>query len=229
MRTSRYGFSDLNPLMGPVKQAAGTVRAQRRPVSPDNPFLAMEKIFSNAVSDSLNLYRDLRDWALESWFYTVFDNPLVKAMSAGGAAETRDTPTGDRPEWLERIDTGGFPEAVVRIMILLSDAGAGTRRRNLMACGSLADQDERLKDLRGDALKEMIRKQSCIVTRKPEEALATLDRLLPDREGRSKALSIAAELMIGSEDADPRMIKAYAVVADILGDQVSTEADPRKR
>jgi hypothetical protein len=52
----------------------------------------MEKIFSKAVSDGLNLYRDLRDWAQESWFYTVFDNPLVKAMSAGGSAESQNTP-----------------------------------------------------------------------------------------------------------------------------------------
>ena len=158
LRMSRYGFSDLNPLMGPVKQAAGTFKAQRRPVSPDNPFLSMEKIFSKAVSDGLNLYRDLRDWAQESWFYTVFDNPLVSRRPC-------------------------LPE---------------------------------------DPLKARIHRN-----RKPEEALATLDRLLPDREDRSKALSIVAELMIGLEDADPRMMKAYAVVADILGGQSSTQTDPR--
>jgi hypothetical protein len=36
-------FSDENPLMLPVKAAAGTVRAARRPVSADNPLLVMEQ------------------------------------------------------------------------------------------------------------------------------------------------------------------------------------------
>ena len=36
----------------------------RRPVAADNPFLAMEKVLSDAVSQGLNLYRDLRDWGL---------------------------------------------------------------------------------------------------------------------------------------------------------------------
>lgn len=217
LRASRYGFSDLNPWMGMVKQAAGTVKKQRRTVSPNNPFLSMEQFFSNAVSNGLNLYRDLRDQAMESWFYTVFDNPWVRTLSAGGSVENEKALPECRPEWLDEIDMGGFPEAVVRIMIILAKAGPGNRRRNLAAYGSLFAQDDRLKNLQGDALSEMIRKQSCIVTCKPDSALSSIYRLLPDRDDRSRALSIAAELMLGATSVDPMMVKTHVSTAQILG------------
>jgi hypothetical protein len=56
LRTTRYGFSDLNPWMEPVTHLAEDVKAQRRPVLPDNPFLAMETIISETVSKSLDLF-----------------------------------------------------------------------------------------------------------------------------------------------------------------------------
>ena len=77
LRVSRYGFSDLNPWMTPLRPLAGAIKVQRRPVSPDNPFLAIEKLFSDTLSNGLNLYRDLRDRALESWFYALLDNPWI--------------------------------------------------------------------------------------------------------------------------------------------------------
>jgi hypothetical protein len=219
LRISRYGFSDLNPWMGPVKQAADTVKKKRRPVAGDNPFVALEKITSNAVSNGLNLYRDLRDWALESWFFSVFDNPWVRALSAGGSAGDQSAPPECRPEWLDRIDAGDFAEAVVRIMVILTNAGVGgTRRRNLSAFRSLVDQDKRLKHLTGEALSEAIRRQSCIVTCEPEGALGALTRMLPDQADRKKALSIAADLLIDTQPADPRLVKVYDAVEELLED-----------
>ena len=217
LRVSRYGFSDLNPWMGPVKQAAASVTKQRRPVASDNPFLALEKLASEAVANGLNLYRDLRDWAMESVFYTVFDNPWTRALSMGGSTEKEAALGECRPEWLARIDTGGFATAVVRIMVFLIDAGRGTQRRDLTAFGSLADQDSRLKGLRGDALSEMIRQQSCIVTCEPEGALASLHRMLPDQTDRERALSIAADLLIGTSPADPQIVKTHTTIAERLG------------
>lgn len=219
LRISRYGFSDLNPWMGLVKHAADTVKKQRQPVAGDNPFSTLEKIASSAVSNGLNLYRDLRDWALESWFYTVFDNPWVRAFSADGSVEDQAAPLECRPEWLDRIDAGDFAEAVVRIMVILTDAGGGgARRRNLSAFRSLVDQDKRLKHLEGEALSEAIRRQSCIVTCEPEGALGALPRMLPDRTDRKKALSIAADLLIDTTPADPRWIKVHVALADLLED-----------
>ena len=46
-------FSDRNPIMQPVKALAETVRASRKPVSADNPFLAMERATSTWITSCL--------------------------------------------------------------------------------------------------------------------------------------------------------------------------------
>ena len=50
----RFGlFSDQNPFMQPIKPLAEMVRANRRPVSEDNPLLAMEKAASSWITTCL--------------------------------------------------------------------------------------------------------------------------------------------------------------------------------
>ena len=217
LRTSRYGFSDLNPWMAPVVHLADEVKKQRRPVSPDNPFLAMEKIFSDTVSKSLDLFRDCRDRAIESWFYAIFDNPWMRAIATDettdDAAETFECRAGG----LAEVDNGGFADAVVRIMVALAHAGSGTRRRSLAAYDGLTGRDVRLTDIHGPTLSEMIKKQSGIMKSAPEAALSALPCLLPCRADRQKALAIATALMVNEPDADAQVIRMRDAIAAVMG------------
>src|SRR5262245_55296313 len=61
-------FSDRNPWMAFVKHGAEMVRRDRWPVSPDNPYLAIEKKMSEEIEHALDTYRDLRDKATERLF-----------------------------------------------------------------------------------------------------------------------------------------------------------------
>ncbi len=58
LRFQRYIFSDLNPAIRPLKSVADMVRKTRRPVSPENPLVGLEKQMNKAIVDTLNLYRD---------------------------------------------------------------------------------------------------------------------------------------------------------------------------
>jgi hypothetical protein len=49
-------FSDSNPFMATVKPLADAIRADRRPVSPDNPLLTMEKVTSTWISTCWESY-----------------------------------------------------------------------------------------------------------------------------------------------------------------------------
>ncbi|MEE4113768.1 MAG: DUF3141 domain-containing protein, partial [Desulfobacteraceae bacterium] len=216
LRTSRYGFSDLNPWMTSVPGLADEVKKQRRPVLPENPFLAMEKIFSDMVSKNLDLYRDCRDRALESWFYAMFDNPWMRALATEEPTDDGAETSGSRAERVVEIDPGGFAEAVVRIMAALAHAGTGTRRRSLAAYDGLASRDARLADLKGTALSEMIKKQSGFMKSAPEVALSALPRLLPRRSDRQKALAIASALMVNEPDADEQVIRMRDAIAAVL-------------
>jgi hypothetical protein len=216
LRTSRYGFSDLNPWMAPVAHFAKEVRKKRQPVLPGNFFLAMEAIFSDAVSKSLDLYRDCRDRAIESWFYATFDNPWMRAIWTDDATDPLALTSESRAGRATAIDTGGFADAVVRIMVALAHAGSGTRRRSLAAYDGLARRDVRLAHLRGPVLSEMIKKQSSIMKSAPEAALAALPRLLHCRVDRQKALAVASALMVNTLDADPHVIRMRDAIAAVL-------------
>src|SRR5271166_1054827 len=54
-------YSDQNPLMQPVKALAESVRAARKPVSQDNPLLAIEQAMSSWITSSLQTFGEFRD------------------------------------------------------------------------------------------------------------------------------------------------------------------------
>jgi hypothetical protein len=217
LRVTRYGFSDLNPWMGPLKQLADTIKAQRRPVAPDNPFLAGQHLVSQAVSNSLNLFRDLRDRAIESCFYWVFDNYWIRSLSHVPSSDDPPGPDECGSNWQTQIYIGGFAEAVVRIMAALTRASAGTHRRSLEAFSALVDQDDRLADLYGPLLSEMVKQQSCIVASAPEVALAGLNRLLPDPTDRRTALAIASAVLADEVATDGQVKRMHDTITAILG------------
>jgi hypothetical protein len=220
LRVSSYGISDLNPWVKPVARLAGEVKRKRRPVSSDNPFLAMEKMFSDTISNSLNLYRDFRDQALESWFYAIFDNPWMRAMTTDNAADESTETAESLSGWRAKIDAGGFAEAVVRIMVALAHAGGGARRRSLAGYDRLAGEDPRLAELHGSLLSEMIKVQSGFMKSAPEAALSALTRMLPTHADRQHALAIASSLIIIDEaDADDPVVRMRDAIAAVMAVQ----------
>lgn len=219
LRISRYGFSDLNPWIAPVSHLAAAVKDQRRPVSADNFLLAIEKAFCGTITQSLNFYRDCRDRAIEFWFYAIFDNPWLRAISAAGSMGEPTNRTDCRADWLDEIDRGGFAEGVLRIMIALAHAGDGTRRRSLAAYDELAGQDSRLADLRGPALAALIKKQSCIMLSDPQAALGALPQLIPLTADQRRALAIASRLLVNMADADPQVVRMRDTIATIFDQQ----------
>jgi len=78
----RLGYSllsDKNLIMRGVAQAANDASAERVPASADNPFLAIQQQFSEAMVYALNLFRDARDEYVERSFHTFYGSPLVQA------------------------------------------------------------------------------------------------------------------------------------------------------
>ena len=74
-------FGDENPLMRPVQALAESVRQQRQPVSPDNPWLAGEKTMSSWITSWLKAWGDMRDKAVEMTFETLYGAPLMQALA----------------------------------------------------------------------------------------------------------------------------------------------------
>ena len=80
-------FSERNPLMQQVAQLAEQVRQQRRPVAPDNPFLAWQAQISDGIIAALDGYRDQRDSIMEKTFLAIYSSPALQALVGLGASD----------------------------------------------------------------------------------------------------------------------------------------------
>jgi hypothetical protein len=81
LRVNKYIFSDtINPFMLIFKTLAPIVKNKRSPVSPDNPFTALEKSVSDSIVTFLDGYQDIRDHFEETLFFTIYENPWMKLL-----------------------------------------------------------------------------------------------------------------------------------------------------
>src|SRR6516165_1452044 len=81
-------FADENPFMRPVADLAEKVRESRRPMSPDNPFLACERMVSDMIASGLEMWGKARDAATEAIFFNTYGSPMLQAMVGLRAHET---------------------------------------------------------------------------------------------------------------------------------------------
>jgi tellurite resistance protein len=199
LRMSRYAFADINPWMHIFKFLAPQIKENRRPVSPENPYVKLEKAFSELISDSLNMFRDVRDQNQELFFKSLYGNPWT--LSLFGKRD--DTVTDELPddntcriEWLDMVEDGGFAEGVVRIMVAMAHADEILKRRVLKTFNQIIGADPRLKNMSVGDFKQMIRRQSCILHANPEKAISALAKLIPNKRDQAAALKIAEQVAL---------------------------------
>src|SRR5690606_22196079 len=100
MRIQYEWWSDRHPLAPLVAKQADAIRAERRPVAPDNPLLQWQQTFSQAMVTALDTWRDVRDHAYEQTFKAVYGAPWIQAFAYDSEADARTpAPTScDSPE-----------------------------------------------------------------------------------------------------------------------------------
>jgi len=217
LRTTKYGFSDLNPWMLPFKPLAQQVRENRKAVDDTNPFMALEKQVSTHISDTLDFIRNARDLGQELWFQSVYHNPWLQSWFCGsrdqGCADREDC----RAEWLEDVARGGFAEGVVRIVSALAHVGDSIDRDVLKAFQDISHKDERLNKLVSTELANAVQKQACILAGDPDRAIETLASLLPEPTDRQAALAIVKGIFPEREALEPEVQAKLEDIQAALG------------
>ena len=142
-RLERWFFSDMNPWMLWVKSMAETVRANRRPVAPDNPFVKVERDVSGQIEQALDQYRDVRDEMSERMFKAIYESPwLAAAVGADADSLGRRGPQSatweqdelkrlKRQEFEAGIEQGTLLDAWARLLIYVRPEGSRGRRAAL--------------------------------------------------------------------------------------------------
>ena len=196
LRVQHWSLSDLNPMMWPLSAMAAAARANRKPVSNENLFHRLEEAWSEMISGSWDLYRDLRDAACESAFFQIYGSMLALGISgdvkAGTAPEAKPDPR-DLPfiqEVLARVDQGGYPEALARIGALVGRFAGAIPLTRLEKGEAVVRQDKVLSKLGEDEKRRINSEAGVMAMLEPEHTLRALPRLLSKKQERKRALAL---------------------------------------
>ena len=201
-------FADENLLMMPVAAWAQTVRADRRPVSPDNPFLAFERMISGIIGDSLEAWGKARDLMQEQIFLNTYASPWLQALvglRADGAPShrrierdlAREAIARQTAAYLEqRIDQGGLLEAAVRALIYVRLPEGKVDERGFAALTQISTELPPARRVGFARFREIVREQFLILLLDQERAIAAIPKLLPDdRRQCEEALGLVRRVL----------------------------------
>ncbi|MBB3018768.1 pimeloyl-ACP methyl ester carboxylesterase [Microvirga lupini] len=222
-RAQRWAVSDLNPFLWPLKGMADMAKANRAPRDNDGPATTMECWAAAVTSASWDLYRDLRDAAVENTFFRTY-GPAGIGMAAGEEKAVAEEPIDVRnallvKEALAHIEDGDTTEAMVRAVLLLMKAGTGRRRLSTMKrARELISRDLGLLDMTMEAAREIIREQSFIVDFEPVKALTALPKLLRTSADRHRLLNMLDNLESRIE-ANEKQVTLIGEVRRLLSEE----------
>nr|MCU0813794.1 DUF3141 domain-containing protein [Burkholderiaceae bacterium] len=188
-RLERALLSDRNPWLWPLQWMAPMVRAERRTVAADNPYVVAEQQASDAIVRAWDQWRDMRDAAQEKLFFAVFDAPWMRqllGMQPAGSSGKRARVHGFAEKELARLkreqadrwfEEGPPVAAGVRLLLHI---GAGTHLADERLAHRLRDMVAKKGIDRRQAmaaLREQIRRQAYLLLLDRDRAVAALPRL----------------------------------------------------
>ena len=228
-RATRYWFSDMNPFMVPFQPAAQWVRNHRKPVSEDNPYLAVERTISKSIGSYLTGVQEFRGGWQSFLFKTLYGNPFLawSVLGSPEAAKAQEEVEQDRrnrlrereadeQHWLGMIAEGGFVEGIVRIILAIAWADMTLDDDEIEQISSLVVSHSTLSEVgRGD-LRRITTEQSRILQIDMESALEVLPVLIPPSPERDEAVIRAREIGFAHVGLAPEESEIAGRIAGIL-------------
>ena len=210
-------FSDQNPFMAPVAGLAEQVRANRKNVDKDNPFLVAQENMSKRIEGALDSWREASEAWAERMFLGIYGSPTLQAAVGVDPSGTqrlrkasknplhRDLLQKRIAELKALIATGGLRAAVVRSLIYVGMNRAAVDERGF-------ELARRIRETHGDMpiaeFKDLVREQFNILLIDQKAALEAIPSLLPpDLESREKAYELIQQVLrargdLSAEDSD---------------------------
>jgi hypothetical protein len=225
-------FSDQNSMMAPVAVLAKHVREDRKGVSQDNPFVAMQENFSAQVVRALDVWRQATETWSERMFLAVYGSPTLQAAVGVDPTGTQHLRKAAKnplhrellqkriDELKSRIAIGGIRAAVIRGLIYAGVGRAAIDERGF-------ELARKIRQAHGDMpiadFKALVREQFNILLVDQEAALAAIPSMLPpDTESREKAYVIISQIMSARGELSADDKKRMGEVAKLFGVEGAT-------
>lgn len=215
MRAQRYLLSDVNLAMLPLNFITPYVKQNRKPTTPDNPFVQMERIMSEGIESILDLYRDTRDRFDEIAFRGIYGSMCMECLlpkdinkEKERVEEVKQIKAKRKRLTKDDFEKGGFPEAAHRIINLVCSADHVYDRHEFAEAEKVVWAYDELRHVQPADLKKIIREQSRIVYEDPEQAIKTLCHMVPEAAKRKDLYTIACRIA----DADSNTSKTEKTV-----------------
>ena len=236
-------FSDKNPFMRPVEQLAEGVRANRKPVNEDNPFLRAQEAVSNQIVEALDRYRDLRNQMVEAFFMNFYGAKPLQAMVGLcsdmatarpriGRDVAREAAKAKSIASLEAAtESGGLVEASVRALLYLAlgHPHPGADERSFEMLRRIRADLPFTRELSLAQFKEIVRRQYLLLRRDEERAVATLPRLLPaDAREKAEVLNIIRRIAESQGDQPEQVKRRLARIDTLFAVDVSSLASSER-
>jgi hypothetical protein len=206
LRFQRWAISDFNPWLSWLAPAAQAVKKQRQALPADDSLRKAEKLNAEIVSAGIDYCRAIRDAATEAAFFTTYANIFHFYLADDEAEQPSERPVLDPREGpyvrqaLGNIERGGYAEACARLACLVSRKGETLPLSRVTMRQDLAKEyAPLLPEIELDQWRRVRGEQEIIVRFAPEEALATLPKLLDD-DGRERLLTLLERVL-----SDPRI------------------------
>ena len=203
LRAQRYMISDMNPLLRPLKSMASQAKENRRPASPENLFMSLEKALAAGIADTLNLYRDARDRFQEQVFRWTYGNDSLRFffLSNGGGSVAIGESASEEPAKVEdcppqAAGVGGTAEGMVRCMMAMARSSRNIGRRHYTIAEDIARTHKALKRIRPAVFKQMVNAQARILQTDEDGAFNALAGMMPNIEDRMEAMEVARRIAL---------------------------------
>lgn len=222
MRIQRWLASDRNPLMRAVGPLAEQVRTERQAAAADNPLRQFERYSAKLVQNWWDGVRDAQDFLLEWNFHCLWAAPPVQALGQRMSPSVSAAPQDDLrtltevQDALDRMELGGFPAGVVRMLIFLAQSRKEVRRSRLERSEQMLNVTEPFASMPAKHRTRLIHGESLIVGFEPEAAMATLPTLIQSPEERRRALAMCLEIAGPVEEMSVETVAMFNRLAATL-------------
>jgi hypothetical protein len=226
VRMSYEAFTDANPFMPALGNAADKIREQRKPAAAHNPFIVAQEKASEQIVKALDAWRETQEKLSESIFLNIYGSPALQAAVGIDPAAARPRRPGKSllhqelrnkriGELKSQIAKGGLQECTIRGLIyvgmargIIDERSVAALRRRLIAEGSRLTLSQ---------FKAIAREQFFLLLLEPEAALAAIPKLLPaDIAERRKGLAAIRNVLSASGEISGEVAERLKKVADLF-------------